>query len=165
MVRFYEGSNSWPVVGVIGGKRSCEWVSAAVRRGPPACEHFVNEITNLVGNLILSSVNNSQILRTPHLTFCEQVYLWIILYKWFFYNFVKNIVATTTTWCDVDKCHQRWRLPYKLRTLCTLPRSCKVQGCTTCTILAAWLWENGERIRKWRGNGEKMRKWRENKEM
>ena len=62
-------------------RKEAPWVSAAVRRGPPACEHFVNEITNLVGNLILSSVNNSQTLRTPHLTFCEQVYLWIILYK------------------------------------------------------------------------------------
>ena len=28
-------------------------------------------------------------------------------------------------------------------------------------IVAAWLQENGERMRKWRGKGEKMRKWRE----
>ena len=28
-------------------------------------------------------------------------------------------------------------------------------------LLAAWLRENGERMRKWRGNGERMRKWRE----
>ena len=33
-----------------------------------------------------------------------------------------------------------------------------MQGCTICASLAAWLWENGERMRKWRGNGERMRK-------
>ena len=33
------------------------------------------------------------------------------------------------------------------------------QGCTNCGILASWLQENGERMRKLRGNGEKMRKW------
>ena len=77
-----------------------------------------------------------------------------------FYNFVKNIVARTKTWYDVEKCQQIWRMPYKLYTLCTLPRPSKVQGCTTCTSLAAWLWENWEKIRKWRENGEKMRRWR-----
>ena len=30
------------------------------------------------------------------------------------------------------------------------------QGCTTCCILASGMWENGERMRKWRGNGEEM---------
>ena len=28
-------------------------------------------------------------------------------------------------------------------------------------LVAAGLWENGEKMRKWRGNGERMRKWRE----
>ena len=32
-------------------------------------------------------------------------------------------------------------------------------------IVAAWLQENGERMRKWRGKGERMRKWRGNEEM
>ena len=35
------------------------------------------------------------------------------------------------------------------------------QGCTSFASLAAWLWETGEWMRKWRGNGERMRKWRE----
>ena len=39
------------------------------------------------------------------------------------------------------------------------------QGCTSCASLPAWLWENGERMRKWRVHGERMRKWRENEEM
>ena len=36
--------------------------------------------------------------------------------------------------------------------------------CRAAQIVAAWLQENGERMRKWRGNGEKMRKGRGNGE-
>ena len=36
--------------------------------------HFANKITNSVGYSMLSNVNNSQILRTPSPTFCEQDY-------------------------------------------------------------------------------------------
>ena len=41
-----------------------------------------------------------------------------------------------------------------------------VQGCTTCGGLAARLWENGKKMRKWRGNGEEMeRKWTKNEKL
>ena len=39
------------------------------------------------------------------------------------------------------------------------------QGCTNCGSLAAWLQENGERIRKGREKEEMERKWKENEEM
>ena len=32
------------------------------------------------------------------------------------------------------------------------------QGCTSFASLAAWLWETGEWMRKWRGNWERMRR-------
>ena len=43
----------------------------------------------------------------------------------------------------------------------TPPPFRSTQGWTTCCSLAAWLRENGERMRQWRGNGERIRKWRE----
>ena len=39
------------------------------------------------------------------------------------------------------------------------------QGYTTCSILAARMRENGERMRKWRGNWGRMRKWGGNGEI
>ena len=36
-----------------------------------------------------------------------------------------------------------------------------MQGYTTCGSLAAGLWENGERMRKWRVTRERMGKWKE----
>ena len=42
---------------------------------PCLTSHFVNKSTNSVGNSILSHVKNSQILKKPDLTFCEQDYL------------------------------------------------------------------------------------------
>ena len=35
------------------------------------------------------------------------------------------------------------------------------QGLASCASVPAWVWENGERMRKWRGNRERMRKSRE----
>ena len=52
--------------------------------------------------------------------------------------------------CDFQACHMGRYLAN------TTPQ----QGCTSCASLAAWLWENGERMRKWRGR-DRMRKWRE----
>ena len=58
------------------------------------------------------------------------------------------LVSFLTAWLKFEKpsCWIPWDISYR-------------QGCTSCAILPAWLWERGERMKKWRGNGEKMRKW------
>ena len=57
------------------------------------------------------------------------------------------------------KCHFCSFVPYTI-SIFHIP-----QGCISCASLATWLWENGERMRKWKGNGERMRKWSENEQI
>ena len=64
---------------------------------------------------------------------------------------------------------QEKREKYETHVVCLSCLSTKKnaisQGFTSCASMAAWLWENGERMRKWRGNGERMRKWTQNEQI
>ena len=75
----------------------------------------------------------------------------LLIHTYVWHTFCKK--NTVRKWCSITS-----------KTLCGYIRlemkKITIAHTEVAQLVAAGLWENGEKMRKWRGNGEIMRKWR-----